>query len=68
MIPAKDQYIALVVKFIRRSTATCLTSMPAAAIGKTISDTSVRQKLCMSGLLARVPKVCAPLYVQSIGA
>ncbi|GBN11730.1 hypothetical protein AVEN_98779-1 [Araneus ventricosus] len=42
--------------------------MVTATIGKTISATTVRRRLHMNGLYARVPRVCVPLSVQSRGA
>ncbi|GBN72582.1 hypothetical protein AVEN_36487-1 [Araneus ventricosus] len=63
--PAEDRYIAVVAKRNRRSTSTRVASMVAAAIGKTISATTVRRRLHMNGLYARVPRVCVPLSVQS---
>ncbi|GBM63719.1 hypothetical protein AVEN_72992-1 [Araneus ventricosus] len=65
---AKDRYIAVVAKQNRRLTSTPVKSMVAAAIGKTISATTVRLRLHMNGLYARVPGVCVLLYVQSRGA
>ncbi|KFM63069.1 Transposable element Tcb1 transposase, partial [Stegodyphus mimosarum] len=42
--------------------------MVTASIGKAISAATVRRRLHMSGLYARVPRVCVPLSVQSRGA
>ncbi|GBM10608.1 Transposable element Tcb1 transposase [Araneus ventricosus] len=67
-IPAEDRYIAVVAKRNRRSTSTRVTFMVAAAIGKTISATTVRRRLHVNGLYALVPRVCVPLSVQSRGA
>ena len=66
--PSEDRYIAVVAKRNRRSTFTRVTSMVASAIGKTISATTVRRRLHMNGLYARVPRVCVPLSVQARGA
>ncbi|GBN49580.1 hypothetical protein AVEN_50964-1 [Araneus ventricosus] len=66
--PAEDRYIAVVAKRNQRSTSTRVTSMVTAAIGKTISATTVRRRLHMNGLYARVPRICVPLSVQSRGA
>ncbi|GBM89500.1 hypothetical protein AVEN_43028-1 [Araneus ventricosus] len=65
---AEERYIAIVVKRNRRSTSTRVTSVVAAAIGKTISATTVHRRLQMNGLYAQVPRVCVPLSVQSRGA
>ncbi|GFX98360.1 HTH_Tnp_Tc3_2 domain-containing protein [Trichonephila clavipes] len=65
---AKDRYIAIVAKQNRRATSTRVTSMVAAFIGKAISAATVLRRLHMNGLYARVPRVCAPLSVQSRGA
>ncbi|GFV71805.1 transposable element Tcb2 transposase [Trichonephila clavipes] len=64
--PAEDRYIAIVTKRNRRATSTSVTSMVTAFIGKAIS--TVRRRLHMNGLYARVPRVCVPLSVQSRGA
>ncbi|GFU46596.1 transposable element Tcb1 transposase [Trichonephila clavipes] len=45
-----------------------MTSMVTASIGKAISAATVRRRLHMNGLYARVPRVCVPLSVQSRGA
>ncbi|GFX53308.1 transposable element Tcb2 transposase [Trichonephila clavipes] len=63
--PAKDRYIAIVDKRNRRATSTRVTSMVTAPIGKATSAATVRRRLHMNGLYARVPRVCAPLSVQS---
>ena len=71
---AEDRYIAVVAKWNRRSTSTRLTFMISVDIGKTISTTTVRQKLHVNrqklhvnGQYAWVPWVCVPLSVQSRG-
>ncbi|GFX39875.1 transposable element Tc1 transposase [Trichonephila clavipes] len=51
----------------RRETSTRVTSMATASIGKAISAATVRRRLHMNGLYARVPRVCVPLSVQSRG-
>ncbi|GFV44535.1 HTH_Tnp_Tc3_2 domain-containing protein [Trichonephila clavipes] len=66
--PAEDRYIAIVDKRNRRATSTRRASMVTASIGKAISAASVRRRLHMNGLHARVPRVCVPLSVQSRGA
>ncbi|GFV82318.1 HTH_Tnp_Tc3_2 domain-containing protein [Trichonephila clavipes] len=43
-------------------------SMVTASIGKAISAATVRRRLHMNGLYARVPRVCIPLSVQSRGS
>ncbi|GFV93733.1 HTH_Tnp_Tc3_2 domain-containing protein [Trichonephila clavipes] len=65
---AEDQYIAIVAKWNRRATSTRVKSMVTASIGKAISTATVRRRLRMNGLYARVPRVCVPLSVQSRGA
>ncbi|GFU94551.1 transposable element Tcb2 transposase [Trichonephila clavipes] len=55
-------------KLNRRVTSTRVTSMVTASIGKAISAATVRRRLHMNGLYARVPRVCVPLSVQSRGA
>ncbi|GBL80408.1 Transposable element Tcb2 transposase [Araneus ventricosus] len=67
-IPAEDRYIAVVAKQNRRSTSTRVKSIVAAAIGKTISATTVRRRLHMNGLYARVSLLRVPLSVQYRGA
>ncbi|GFS71673.1 HTH_Tnp_Tc3_2 domain-containing protein [Trichonephila clavipes] len=62
--PSEDQYIAIVAKWNHRVTSTRVTSMVTASIGKTISAATVRRRLHMNGLYARVPRVCVPLSVQ----
>ncbi|GFX38597.1 HTH_Tnp_Tc3_2 domain-containing protein [Trichonephila clavipes] len=42
--------------------------MVTVSIGKAISAATVRRRLHMNGLYARVPRVCVPLSVQSRGA
>ncbi|KFM70849.1 hypothetical protein X975_27236, partial [Stegodyphus mimosarum] len=64
---AEDRYIAIVAKRNPRATSTRVTSMVIASIGKAISTATVRRRLHMSGLYARVPRVCVPLSVQSKG-
>ncbi|KFM77033.1 Transposable element Tcb2 transposase, partial [Stegodyphus mimosarum] len=66
--PAEDRYIAIVAKRNRRATSARVASMVIASIGKAISAVTVRPRLHMSGLYARVPRVCVPLSVQSRGA
>ncbi|GFW21276.1 HTH_Tnp_Tc3_2 domain-containing protein [Trichonephila clavipes] len=63
--PAEDRYIAIVAKLNRRATSTRVTSMVTASIGKAISAATVRRRLHMNGLYARVPRICVPLSVQS---
>ncbi|GFV33020.1 HTH_Tnp_Tc3_2 domain-containing protein [Trichonephila clavipes] len=67
-IPTGDQYIAIVSKRNRRATSTRVTSMVTESIGKAISAATVRRRLHMNGLYARVPRVCVPLFVQLRGA
>ncbi|KFM74299.1 hypothetical protein X975_07575, partial [Stegodyphus mimosarum] len=62
---AEDQYIAIVAKQNYRATSTCATSMVTASIGTAISAATVCRRLHMSGLYARVPRVCVPLSAQS---
>ncbi|GFU96420.1 transposable element Tcb1 transposase [Trichonephila clavipes] len=66
--PVEDRYIAIVVKRDRRATSSRVTSMVTASIGKAISAATVRRRLHMNVLYARVPQVCVPLSVQSSGA
>ncbi|GFV43408.1 transposable element Tc1 transposase [Trichonephila clavipes] len=54
-------------KWNRRETSTLVTSMVTASIGKAISAATVRPRLHMNGLYARVPRVCLRLSVQSRG-
>ncbi|GFS49451.1 HTH_Tnp_Tc3_2 domain-containing protein [Trichonephila clavipes] len=68
VVPAEDRYIAIVAKRNRRATSTRVTSIVTASIGKAISAATVRRRLHMNGLYARVPRVCVPLSVQSRGA
>ncbi|GFV92108.1 HTH_Tnp_Tc3_2 domain-containing protein [Trichonephila clavipes] len=49
----------------QRATSTRVTCMVIVSIGKTISAATVRRRLHMNGLYARVPRVCVPLSVQS---
>ncbi|GFU01756.1 transposable element Tcb1 transposase [Trichonephila clavipes] len=65
--PVDDQYIAIVAKRNRRATSTRVTSMVTSSIGKAISAATVRRRLHMNGLYARVPRVCVLLCVQSRG-
>ncbi|GFV12050.1 transposable element Tc1 transposase [Trichonephila clavipes] len=51
-----------------RVTSTRVTSMVTASIGKAISAATVRRRLHINGLYARVPRVCVPLSIQSKGA
>ncbi|GFV81015.1 transposable element Tcb1 transposase [Trichonephila clavipes] len=60
--------MAIVAKRNRRATYTRVTSMVTASIGKAITAATVRRRLHMNGLDARVPRVCVPLSVQSRGA
>ncbi|GFV72906.1 HTH_Tnp_Tc3_2 domain-containing protein [Trichonephila clavipes] len=64
----EDRYIAIVAKRNRRVTSTRVTSMVTESIGKAISAATVRQRLHMNILYARVPPVGVPLSVQSRGA
>ncbi|GFX13875.1 transposable element Tcb1 transposase [Trichonephila clavipes] len=64
----EDPYIAIVAKRNHRATSTRGTSMVTASIGKAISVSTVRRRLHMNGLYARVPQVCVPLSIQSRGA
>ncbi|GFX27273.1 HTH_Tnp_Tc3_2 domain-containing protein [Trichonephila clavipes] len=67
--PAEDRDIVIVGKRNRRATSPRVTSMVTASIGKAlISAATVRRRLHMNGLYARVPRVCVPLSVQSRGA
>ncbi|GFX37237.1 transposable element Tcb1 transposase [Trichonephila clavipes] len=66
--PAEDRYIAIVAKRNRRATSTRVISMNTASIGKAISVATVRRRLHMNRLYARVPRDCVPLSVQSRGA
>ncbi|GFU55137.1 transposable element Tcb2 transposase [Trichonephila clavipes] len=66
--PAENRYIAIVAKRNHRATVTRLISRVTASIGKAISAATVRRRLHMNGLYARVPRVCVPLSVQSRGA
>ncbi|GFX56502.1 transposable element Tcb1 transposase [Trichonephila clavipes] len=63
----EDRYIAIVSKRNRRATSTRVTSMVTASIRKAISAATVRRRLHMKELYARVPRVCVPLSVQSRG-
>ena len=65
--PIKDQYIAIVIKWNRRSTSSRLTSKVSAVIGKMISTTIVRRRPFMNDLYALVPPVCVPLSDKSRG-
>ncbi|GFV52119.1 HTH_Tnp_Tc3_2 domain-containing protein [Trichonephila clavipes] len=53
--PAEDRYIAIVAKRNHRVTSPRVTSMVTASIGKVISAATVRRRLHMNGLYARVP-------------
>ncbi|GFS99463.1 transposable element Tcb1 transposase [Trichonephila clavipes] len=66
-IPVEDRYIVIVAKRNRRATSSRVTSMVTASIGKAISAATVRRRLHMNGMYARVPRVCVPLSVQSRG-
>ncbi|GFW47391.1 HTH_Tnp_Tc3_2 domain-containing protein [Trichonephila clavipes] len=66
--PTEDRCIAIAAKRNRTATSTRVTSMVTASIGKAISAATVRRRLHMNGLYARVPRVCVPLSVQSRGA
>lgn len=66
--PAEDRYMAILAKRNRRATSTRVTSMVTASIGKPISAATVRRRLHISGLYARVPRVCVFLSAQSRGA
>ncbi|GFV12025.1 hypothetical protein TNCV_669561 [Trichonephila clavipes] len=50
----------------RRVTFTRVTSIVTASFGNAISAATVRRRLHMNGLYARVPRVCVPLSVQRI--
>ncbi|GFV70422.1 transposable element Tcb1 transposase [Trichonephila clavipes] len=63
--PKEDRYIAIVAKWNRRATSTRVTSRVTESIGKAISAATVRRRLHMNGLYARVPRDCVPLSVQS---
>ncbi|GFY30817.1 transposable element Tcb2 transposase [Trichonephila clavipes] len=65
--PAEDRYIAIVAKRNGRSTSTCVTSTVTASIGKAISTATVRHRLHINGLYARIPRICVPLSDQSRG-
>ncbi|GFU66353.1 HTH_Tnp_Tc3_2 domain-containing protein [Trichonephila clavipes] len=62
--PTEDRFCAIVAKRNRRATSTRVTSMVTASIGKAIFAATVRRRLHMNGLDARVPRVCAPLSIQ----
>ncbi|GFU72118.1 transposable element Tcb1 transposase [Trichonephila clavipes] len=64
---AENRYIAIVAKRNRRATSTHVTSMVTASIGKAIFAATVRRRLHMNGLYARVPRVGLSLSVQSRG-
>ncbi|GFV78249.1 HTH_Tnp_Tc3_2 domain-containing protein [Trichonephila clavipes] len=51
----------------RRANSTRGSSMVTASIGKSTSAATVRRRLHMNGLYARVPRVCVPLSIQSRG-
>ncbi|GBN29998.1 hypothetical protein AVEN_266526-1 [Araneus ventricosus] len=62
---AEDRFIAVAAKRNRRSNSTRVTSIVAATIVTTISATTFRQRLNMTDLYAREPRVCVPLSIQS---
>ncbi|PRD20671.1 UNVERIFIED_CONTAM: hypothetical protein NCL1_53916, partial [Trichonephila clavipes] len=64
---AGNRYIAIVAKRNRRATSTHVTSMVTASSGKAIFAATVRRRLHMNGLYARVPRVGLSLSVQSRG-
>ncbi|GFX37971.1 HTH_Tnp_Tc3_2 domain-containing protein [Trichonephila clavipes] len=66
--PVEDRYIVIVDRRNRRAISTRVTSMFTASIGKAISAATVRRRLHMNRLYARVHRVCVPLSVQSRGA
>ncbi|GFT58400.1 transposable element Tcb1 transposase [Trichonephila clavipes] len=66
--PAKHRCIAIVAKWNRRTTSTRVTFMVTASIGKAISAATVRRRLHLNRLYARVPRVSVPLFVQLRGA
>ncbi|GFU13994.1 HTH_Tnp_Tc3_2 domain-containing protein [Trichonephila clavipes] len=51
-----------------QKTSTRVTSVVTTSIGKAISAATVRRRLHMNGLYARVSRVCVPLSIQSRGA
>ncbi|GFW03819.1 HTH_Tnp_Tc3_2 domain-containing protein [Trichonephila clavipes] len=65
--PMEDRYICSQAEFKTTSTRET-SSMVTAFFGKAISAATIRRRLYMNGLYARVPRVCAPLSVQSRGA
>ncbi|GFT65097.1 transposable element Tcb1 transposase [Trichonephila clavipes] len=66
--PSEDRYIAIVAKRNRRGTSTHVTSMVTASIRKAIPAATLRRRLHMNELHARVPRNCVPLSIQSRGA
>ncbi|GFU90855.1 transposable element Tcb1 transposase [Trichonephila clavipes] len=66
--PAENRYIAIVAKRNRRETSTSLTFIVTASISKAITAATVRRRLHMNELYARVPRVCVPPSVKSRGA
>ena len=67
-IPAEDRFTAILTKRNRKATSIRVTSMVTAPIGKAICAATVRRRLHMSRLYARVPRVCVFLSVQPRGA
>ena len=65
--PTKDRCIAILAKRNRRATSTRMASIVTASIGKVIPAATVRRRLHMSRLYARVPRVCVFLFFQSRG-
>ncbi|GFV81663.1 uncharacterized protein TNCV_1703201 [Trichonephila clavipes] len=66
--PEEDRYIAIVAQRNCKETSTRVSTMVTASISKAISAATVRRRLHINGLYARVPRVCVPLSVQSRGA
>ncbi|GFU95534.1 transposable element Tcb2 transposase [Trichonephila clavipes] len=62
--PAKDRYIVLSAKRIRRTTARLVANQFLALLGKQISRKTVARRLRGGGLYARRPVVCVPLTRQ----
>ncbi|GFT18953.1 transposable element Tcb1 transposase [Trichonephila clavipes] len=66
--PAEDRYIAIVAKRNHRASSTRVTSTVTASIGKAISTATVRRRLHMNVLYARVLPICVPPSIESRGA
>lgn len=60
----EDRHIAFVAKRYQNLTSKRVTSMVAAAIRKTILPSTVRQRLHINGIYARVPRNCISSSVQ----